>query len=50
LVRSALADLPRVRTVFAPVFDRARRELTLEAMAQRVESVYFDALRDRGIT
>ncbi|MFG0275208.1 MAG: glycosyltransferase [Phycisphaerales bacterium] len=45
-INAALADLPRVREVFAPIFERARRELTLAAMAQRVEAVYFDALRD----
>jgi glycosyltransferase involved in cell wall biosynthesis len=48
-VRRALADHDAVDQAFAPVYERARRELTLDGMAQRVEGVYLDALRQRGL-
>jgi glycosyltransferase involved in cell wall biosynthesis len=47
-VRRALASPEATAAAFAPIFTRARRELTLEAMTQRVEAVYLDALRRRG--
>lgn len=43
-VCAALARGPSLADDFAPVFARAREELTLEAMADRVEAVYRERL------
>ena len=48
-VRRALADREAVDQAFEPIYERARRDLTLDGMAQRVEAVYLDALRQRGV-
>ncbi len=44
IVRGALADLPAATAALEPAFDRARAELTLEAMGEQTLAVYRDAL------
>lgn len=49
-VRSTLDGIDNAAEAFAPICARAREALTLDGMARRVEGVYLDALRQRGMT
>lgn len=48
-VQRALERPEATREQFEPICARARRELTREAMGERVEAVYLEALRARGL-
>lgn len=44
VLTQSLANLPALKASYEPVFEKARRELTIDRMADRTESVYLRAL------
>jgi glycosyltransferase involved in cell wall biosynthesis len=48
LLRRALERLPGLSAEFEPIFDLARRELTLDASSRKVAAVYHEAIAAAG--